>query len=550
MALDLATGATHNAAAWVLANNITNENGKPLDFRRHKFLVDFYMDQTPEIVCIKCSQIGFSTTAIIKSAHLCNYKKANVIYLLPSKSVVKDFVTPKVDPLINTNPALRGMMGVTDNLGLKSFGTGKDQRFLYFRSSWDESSGIAISAHVLVADENDRSNQKAISTYRTRLDAALLDRPDLGYVWRFSNPTIEGYGTDEIYGKSDAKVWMIKCGHCNHFQEMKYPENINFETQEYICIKCQRNLTVEDRTRGEWVKRYFGRNISGYRISQMIAPWIPASKIIADSLGDQSIFYNFTLGQAYTSKDIQITRDSLTKCLSPDYNPRTNVAIGVDNGIIKHYVIGNKYGIFRVGSTESWQEIENLRNQYDAVMVCDANPYPTPVYKLVQKYRGKVFAQYYEEDKKQMGTIRYGEGEEMGIVKSDRTKLIDSFVADVNSQDVLFNMSLTELENQEYIQHCLNIYRVVEESAMGIKKGVWKTIEGKPDHLLHASCYFKVALQQTLTVGGVAHAPPPRPKMEITPTYATPDGRQVSGFDFDKFKASLDKPKQKTWRQL
>lgn len=164
--IDLSVGQQFNAAAFVLHNNIVNETGDPITFKRHKFLLDFYMDETPEIVACKCSQVGFSTAAIIKSSHLCHYRKANIIYLLPSKAIIKDFVKPKVDPLFAVNPAMKLMQGDTDTLGLKAFGTGADQRFLYFRSSWDEDSGISLSAHIVISDEYDRSNKKAVETYR------------------------------------------------------------------------------------------------------------------------------------------------------------------------------------------------------------------------------------------------------------------------------------------------------------------------------------------------------------------------------------------------
>jgi hypothetical protein len=551
--LDLSVGQTFNPAAFVLHNNLVNENGKPITFKRHKFLLDFYMDESPQIVAKKCSQVGFSTTAIIKSAHTSHYKKANIIYLLPSKSIVKDFVVPKVDPLIASNPALKALMGGTDNLGLKSVGQGKDERFIYFRSSWDESSGIAISAHVLISDEYDRSNQKAVDTYKTRLDAAFLDRPDLGWDWRFSNPTVDGAGVDELYQKSDMKRWMIRCSRCNFFQQLTWPESINMQTQQYICKKCHGELSTDDRTNGEWVKTFLGRDISGYQISQLMAPWIPARKIIKDSLGDQSIFYNFTLGLAFTSKDIQVTREALIKCIYPTANPMVNNAMGVDNGKTMHYVIGNKYGIFRMGETDDWQEIEDLRNQYDAYMVIDSNPYPTPPLKLANKYRGKVFVHWYSDDSKMSEVIQWGTGDKATSVFSDRTKIIDAVVADINSQDLLFNMTLTDLENHEYITHWQRLYRIVIEDSKGIRKGVWRTIgqetgTKKADHKAHATVLFKIALQQTLSVGGVAHTPAPTQKQQVVSPIAQPDGSMRSGFDFNRLKASLARPRLKSRR--
>lgn len=549
--MELERAQTFNAAAFILHNKIVNENGIPISFKRHKFLIDFYMDNSPRLVAKKCGQIGFSTAAIIRSFHLARYVGGNVIYTLPSKPIIKDFVTPKVDPLISSNPVLKGMIGETDSLGLKSVGRGNEQRFVYFRSSWDEASGISISAHILINDELDRSNPKAIKTYKTRLDASALDRPDLGWWWKFSNPSIPGYGVDEDWQKSDQKHWMIKCFHCNFYQTLTWPENLDMERKMFVCQKCARSITDENRTKGQWVPKFFGREISGYWISQLMAPWITAEKIIEDSQGDLSIFHNFTLGLPYISKDMTVTRESIIRCLSPDYNPKTDVAIGVDNGIIKHVVVRNRFGIFRVFKTESWQEIENERNRYDAYMVIDANPYPTPVMRLVREYRGKVFANYYEEDKKQSGTIRwgseqYGDMDDYGIVKTDRTKIIDAVVAGINSQDTLFNMSQTDLENEEYMNHWTCMFRTVVTNDKGMEKAVWMTQEGKADHYAHATVYSEIALTKTLSYGAVVRTPTVRPKPNSV--IVNPDNTTQPLINLDKIKESIVKPKLRNWK--
>jgi len=547
--IDMSVGATFRAAAFILHHNIVNENGIPITFKQHKFLIEPYQDESRSLVVTKCSQIGFSTLAIIRSFHLAKYKKANIIYTLPSKAIVKDFVSPKVQPLIESNKAIKDMMGETDNLGLKSVG----DRFLYFRSSWDPASGIAISAHILINDEVDRSNQVSLSTYRTRLDAALLDRSDLGWHWKFSNPTLEGYGVDEEYQKSDHKEWFTKCERCNYQQILSFPDNINFKTEEFICTRCHRVITNENRRHGQWVQKYLNRKASGYHISQLMAPWVSAGKIISDSKGDQSIFYNFTLGLAYTSKDIKITREAITKCIYPTVNPMVDVAIGVDNGIIKHYVCMNRYGIFKIGETKDWEEIEQLRNQYDAHMVIDSNPYPTPANKLAKKYPGKVFVHFYDEDSRETDIIRFLDGDKKGTVRSDRTKIIDSAVADINATDILINLSLTELENAGFIQHCLNMYRIVEENAKGIKRGVWKTIgqdygSKKPDHYLHALIYATIAMKKTLVASGVLTTPPSpgQQQKQQKAMYIDPLTQQANdGFDLNKLREQLNKPKSK-----
>jgi len=231
----------------------------------------------------------------------------------------------------------------------------------------------------------------------------------------------------------------------------------------------------------------------------MFVPWITATKIIEDSEGDQSVFHNFTLGKPFISKDASISRQAILRCVVLTENPRTDVAMGVDNGITKHYVIGNRMGIFEVGETKDWGAIEDLRNKYGATMVIDALPYPTEPTRLMDKYRGKVFISYYQPDKRASGAVFWDY--DQGVVRSDRTKIIDFVVSEINAADIHFNMGARYLD--QFIHHCQQLYRVVEENNQGIKKPKWKCIEGRPDHYFHGLIFWRLALEQTLGQGGI-----------------------------------------------
>jgi len=495
--IDLKRAETFNATAWILNNGIVNENGSPIEFKDHAFLIDPFVDDTPEQVAMKCAQIGWSVLAILRSFHLAYYGKANIIHTFPSRNMSKDFVIPKVNPLIRRNPTISAMAGI-DSLNLKQIG----DRFIYYRGSYEQTEAISISAHILINDEYDRSNQRVLKTYRSRLDDAKRERPELGWEWQFSNPSIPGYGVDVWWQKSDQKNWMIKCRGCGKWQTMRWPDNIDFNRKIKQCRYCFKEIDRDTLTNGQWVQHYRDKRISGYHISQMIVPWISAAKIIEDSEGDPEIFHNFTLGLPYVSKDMSVSRESITRCISPGYNPRTDVAMGVDNGKTKHYIIGNRQGIFAIGETDSWDEIERLRNHYNAVMVIDANPYPHTPQQLASKYPGMVFIHYYQSDKKNMGVIRWDMSE--GVVKSDRTKILDHVVAEINSGDVTFNLTVKELE--PYIYHWRQLFRMIKTMAGGMKKPSWETIEGRPDHYAHAHIYWRVALEQTLNQGGIVRA--------------------------------------------
>jgi len=531
-----------NPLAFIHNHNIVNENGSPLEFKNHKFLLRPMADMSPEQVIMKPSQVGWTVlVGINKSLWLAKYMKANVIYTMPSRTAIKDFVSPKVDPIIMQNPVYQEWMGKTDSSALKAVG----DRFIYFRGSWEETAAISISGDVLINDEADRSNQKVLETYRTRLDASRALRPDLGFVWQWSNPSIPGYGVDEMWQKSDKKHWFVKCPHCNYEYYLKFPDNIDFEREIYICAKCKRYLSDEARRDGRWVVKNSKSNISGYWLSQLVVPWITAADIIAKSKKDLSIFHNFCLGLPYISKDQSVSRSTILNCIVPTVNARIGVVMGVDNGITKTVVIGNVHGIFKVYETDSWEEIEQDFLRYQATMVIDANPYPVMPKKLAQKYPGKVFVHYFVQEQKDLQVIKWGTSDRRNVVVSDRTKIIDMVVAELIGQDILFNMSLTDLE--QYIYDWSQMFRTVETNNQGMQKSVWRTIEGRRDHFVFATVYWRIALEKVFSTGGVVRTPRKKQNGSITQgIMVSPEGT-VPAIDVKKV-AERGLRKKKSWK--
>lgn len=536
----------YNIVAFIMRHNLKNENGEPIEFKDHYFMLQPYMDMSPKQAHQKCSQIGGSVKDIIKSFWVAKHKRANVIYTMPTRNAVHDFVIPKVNPILEKNPVLQSFIHRTDAIELKRVG----DRFIYYRGSWGQESAISLSAHVLINDEKDRSNQKVLRTYLTRLDDAKRERPDLGWVWNLSNPTIPDAGISADFQDSCQYHWFVKCRHCHFEWYMKFPDNIDFKRQIYICTRCHQELTNEDRRTGRWVNKRQS-DVAGYWYSQMFVPWHSAAKIIADwngGKGDQSVFYNFTLGLPYQGQDAGITRGDIVGILAPGANPEVDNAMGVDNGVYKNVVIGNKYGIFKAYVTDDWNRIEDDRNRYSATMVIDANPYPNVPSRLVKKYPGKVFIHYYDTQQKNLDVVTWGEGDKRGVVQSNRTKIIDEVVAEIHSKDIELNMTLTEAE--EYITHWTNLYRVVEEDAQGRQVARWKT-KGeetgtkKPDHFAHATVYWRIALMKCGNSGAIVRPERPGNKEGKSPT-VSPEGT-IPAYEPKKLLDRLNK-KKRDWR--
>lgn len=484
-----------SAPFWILDNSFVNENQKPIEFYNHRYMVNPYADNSPRQVIMKSAQVGWSILAILRSIHLARYQKMNVIYVLPTRKVVDDFVVPKVDPMVERNPEILKMLGKTDSKQLKQIG----DRFVYFRGAFSRREGISISADLVIADEYDISDQQVLKVYESRLNAS-----DWGWYWKFSNPTIPGFGVHEMYQESDQMEWLVTCELCGHESRLELDPDVSAQThyinrikQVFACGKCQKEITDAARRNGRWVAQSIS-DVRGYHLSQMIVPYVSASKILQQEK-DMSVdvFHNFVLGQAYQESEFMLDAESLRKTCVNEQPQKDEVFIGCDSGKTKHFVIGNKYGVFAYGKTNDWATIENLIVKYNATTVIDALPDFTIPEALARKYAGQVYVHYYKHDTTQLDPIVQKERKDFGVVQSDRTKIFDLTAQEIVNKKIKFYMSYDKLrgDGQGLVYHASNVYRVVETDRKGIERGRWHKKDGKPDHWAHALIYWRVATE-------------------------------------------------------
>ena len=515
---------TVNAGMWVLDNEFINENQKPFEFDNHRYMIQPYGDNSPNQVIMKSAQVGWSVLAILKSIHAAKFIKLNVIYVLPTRNVVHDFVIPKVNPMIDRNPVIREMVMGSDSTSLKAIG----DRFVYFRGAFHRGEAISTTADLVVADEYDVSDQGVLTVYQSRLQAS-----EYGWFWSFSNPTIPSFGVHELWQESDQMHWFIKCESCGHDWYIGF-ERDDIERNHYVdkvrviyaCGMCHKEITTSARKNGEWVPKFphlgpkvvGGENVGrrGYWLSQMMVPWVSARKILQQEKDmDIATFHNFVLGLPYQASEFMLNADAIARATRPGLADKTDVIIGCDSGKTKHYVIGNQFGIFNYGTTESWDDIETLINLFNATAVIDALPDFTIPEQLARKYPGRVFVHYYKHDTKNMDTTNRKESADFGVLESDRTKLFDMIAGEVATQKIRFYQPFKELQGIDgkgLVYHVGNMYRIVEKDSKGIDRARWETKENKPDHWAHALAYWRVGKSQMLVsgeTGGVNSAEKP-----------------------------------------
>lgn len=470
---------TKDIRVFLKSRAITNDQGAPLDFYDHPYLLDIYKDWSPRLVCKKAAQIGFSTTAIHKTFWASKNLGLDVIYSMPTANDMRDFVSSKVNRLIAHNPIYQQWTSDKDSIEQKRMGS----NVIYYRGTWVERAAIAIPADLYVADEVDRSDQAVVEQFASRLQHSKF-----AWEWRFSNPSVPENGVDKWWNKSDQKEWFVRCEGCNRDQILSLE---HIKGGIFACIKCGKEL---DRRKGRWIARFRDEAMSGYHISSLMAPHISAQTILDWKREKTDEFFaNFVLGEPYVGKGNTLPRHYIYRCLTEEKNPQDiPPVIGVDTGKNIHIVVGNKYGIYYHEECPDYGRLEAILTRYPtALCVMDVGGDIQMPMKLREKYPHQIYLCAFVQSQGD-NLIKWKEDERM--VNADRNKAIQLVVDEITAQSIPFFGSQEDYEL--YGDHWSHLYRVVDEDERGRRRYVWE--RNGPDHLALATVYFRIGMDKQL----------------------------------------------------
>lgn len=468
--------------------DIKNERGLSLKFGDRMFLIDILEDKSPLQCILKAPQIGMTVLQLIKSLWWAYFGHKDIIYTLPTESDVQDMAGGKINRIIAQNPIFLQWIKEHDTVSQKNVG----QNIIYYRGTFTTKAAMMVTSQLNIHDEVDASNPEVITQYETRLQA----EPG-GMRWYFSHPSVVGAGVDIPWQKSDQKEWFIHCEACNEWQFLEWPLSIDQERKCYQCKYCLAELSDMARRKGHWRKLYPDAEYSGYHISQLICAWIPASKIIKDfKEKDAQYFYNFVLALPYADAKSKVTLETIKNLLTDEKERSGRMIFGVDTGIKIRWVCGDKNGLAGVGEVDSYEDLQRVVNRYqDWIMVIDQGGDIIGSRKFAEDNPGKVFLCFFQQDKKSMQLIKWGEKEEYGIVRADRNRLIQLVVDEMNDKRIPL---LGDLEKWWGLwTHWQFMYRIVDEDKVGNLMYVWECDKSahRNDWAL-AMCYWRVGIDR------------------------------------------------------
>lgn len=475
--------------------NVKNDQGLPLDFSDHQYLKQIYSDFTPKQVYLKAAQVGFSTTANIKSLWLAKNKGMDIIYSLPSASDVKDFVSGKTNRLIDHNPIFQEWTVDKDSIEQKRVG----KNVVYYKGTWTDRAAIATPADLYISDETDRSKQEIVQQFKTRLQHSKF-----GWEWYFSNPSAPGHGVDKYWTVSDQKHWMVKC-ECGKEWYITMQNIMHKDGKPYFgCLVCHKEL---DRRKGRWIAKYKGKEISGYWVPSFVNPNLSA-KWVLDKKKDMpdGQFTNFVLGQPYIGKNSALTRPSFLQNLTDKVNPQDAVPIiGVDIGNYINLVVGNKHGIFYYNKSDDYGEVRSLMKRWpNAICILDGSGNYRGVKSFREEFPNRAFLCYFAKDRKNDEIIRWSPNDD-GTVIADRNKILQLVIDEFIEKRI--PVYGTESDWSEFMDEWLGMYRTEELSDVGPPIFEWhKPSTGRCDYPF-AQVYYRIGLDRFMESSSTFHDP-------------------------------------------
>jgi hypothetical protein len=533
--------AREGVLAWAVRNR--RIDGQPFSLDRFPPLRGVYEDDHPHVCVIKPAQRGVSEWAInvvgfgleLGSRAWATAKDGiNVAYIFPTQVALRDFSKERFSGLRSESAQLaRLLSGDYDGVTFKQVG----RSYLYLRGGWSEEALLSFAGDVLILDEYDRMDPKAVALARRRLNASVVRREiDI------STPTVPGKGIHAQWLQSDRRVYEQTCPRCGAWQVYDFFRDVRVDGQDHAawrtwdaerirraevhltCPSCRERLSDADRCReGRWVAQAPEvTSLRGYWI-----PWAPfpfvnltamAVSAVAQDPSEVQEFHRSDLGLPYSPTGGRVTEEMLARLSAelpggvlPDAQWRATT-MGVDVGSRFHYrvtclaqpppspagpwadqpelaLLQPPPYVRAMGSVGTWQELDDLMARYGVLQcVVDALPEIHGARAFADRHRGRVLLATYPGPTALAGQLHRKHATEP-TVQINRTAAMDRVFAAIAGAAERWPAAVHA--DREVIAHLTAPVRVTSPDEHGQERADW--VHSSPDHLFHACVYDRIA---------------------------------------------------------
>ncbi len=345
---------------FIAAHLHRTETEEPLIFdKATAWQVAIYKDKANVIVVMKCSQIGLTVFAIICMIDLLR-NGIPVIYVLPTKVTMYNFVKNRIDPILADVPFYKNNYATSQEDAAGSQLKTMFRRRVKFAGSNVRNAFYEMPAGAVIIDERDLCDSLNLKYLEDRMGRAKVKRKII-----LGNPTFDKKGIHKDFTSSDQKEWNVTCGHCGLEQSLTLFDNcirqvglkkyvlrdrrvqaeINkvarterleiaieiirdtYERREQDARVYCREVTcqkpIDRHGAGRWIAKFPERPVSGYHMNKVVGDPYPPAIItlyykLIESLYDPGMYQHFQnneLGVPYEESGNRISEGMLNDCL-------------------------------------------------------------------------------------------------------------------------------------------------------------------------------------------------------------------------------------------
>jgi hypothetical protein len=324
-------------------------------------------------------------------------------------------------------------------------------------------------------------------------------------VMQLSNPTLPDYGIDKAFQITDQRYWLLKCGKCGKYTSLveTFPDCL-VEQKGRVIRLCQNCRNCElNPSNGKWVARCPSiKDKRGYHYSQLLSHFVDPADILQQfrTTNNLTDFYNLKIGIAYVEAENRLSQQEVLALCGSDGISGSDSGpcfMGVDQGKDLHVNIGKKHPhkagqVVHIGIYKDWDEMDMLMNRFNVSRcVVDALPETRNARAFAERFKGKVFLNYYNEHQK--GQYKWNEKDL--TVSCNRTESLDASHNEIMKGGIILPKECEIV--REFAAHLHNTARKLQEDEeTGSKRYVY--VKLGPDHFRHAFNYECMARQHAL----------------------------------------------------
>lgn len=513
----------------IFAEAVYKLDGSPFRLTNRHYLKPIYNGQIEEGIIMSGRQVEKSTT---NSTHMANHTlllpNFKGLYFAPLTSQVKEFSNERLGKLYEYSQEdviKKEFKDKHDSEAVFMKTIKKTNSTVYLKHCYGLGDNIrGITVNGIWGDEIQDIHIDALPVIKECQAHALDAGAKMRVTWYTGTPKTFSNTIQQKWDQSSQNEWVIKCPHCGQYQVLGIK---NLSPTAFLCRKCRMDLGKECIINGFWKPLQPDKKLKGFRISQLMVPWITAPDIWAKyTTYSLDKFHNEVLGRSYenASKPFtplmlgQISANHLTLYNRADGQfANRPVYMGVDWGtgeksftVVKIYS-RNDEGKFQMIYIKRYAVGEELEVDYqmrdicylmDSFKVCKAVVdwgFGYDRYKKLQQIFGhdRVTACYYSFN--QRAKKSYDQEQQRWIV--NRTQVIQEYVNDIANMRIIWP-GASKAEFPWLYDHHLAEQAEYRKTQSGRSEDLMYTHpEGSPDDGVHAGVYARLAEEIYLETG-------------------------------------------------